>query len=500
MTFTKTPTEVYNGPSNPDTYEPVKGDVIKLFEETIAAIPQVGGRIIARYESLSVLLADDTLTTDLPDGALYQVGELGNYGYLLEKRATEPTGPGSLIKHQNGNGVWFAIPHNRTRIIAAGGQSNSIGSAGATSPVWPETNLIHAFRDATNAFAYVKDMQGLEPFNADGSNNAFIWAADELARRFGILTVFYFASEGSTEIVQWTGGGYQNGVAITANRTISASNRVQFKKWTDALVSQPIDQFDAFFWHQGEADLDTPGDVYQSELDYLRSQVAGLGTSGSSSRLLPMVVGGLYKGFKESQQTYRDVDLQLFAQRNSGIEYADSSGIEGRDDGGEIIINHFTNDGYTQLGYRYFQKYMALDGAGGGATPLNNVVERVIIKREDSAPATLGIMPRPVILGNGDLFIADKDRHLKGEMFYLGTNISANIRMPLNTSLNQTLGDAHWFRVHLVATTSSVTIVGNGNSVFDYTNGGNAANLTLTGGNKILTVQYSANRWIVTVN
>lgn len=257
--------------------------------------------------------------------------------------------------------------------IASGGQSNTIGSDGGVGGDWiTQRGRVFVWSPVTSAFVDAVDMEGVDPFNTDGSNNSTIHAALKLSHEIGSSVQLSFAAEGSTEIEEWTGGGYRDGSPIVADRSINSSNRVQFKKWSDALSINSLTQFDAFVWCQGEADLDTPEEVYLEELDYLVGEVKALGSASVADRLFPVVVCGLYTGEKVGQQGRRSVTLQRYANESEGdVVFTPTDDLLGRDDDPDNIefkINHYDALAYTQMGKRAASGIMSvLSGQIAGA-------------------------------------------------------------------------------------------------------------------------------------
>ncbi|MBV1952768.1 MAG: hypothetical protein KUG64_11315, partial [Cycloclasticus sp.] len=241
--------------------------------------------------------------------------------------------------------------------LAWGGQSNAVGSDGGSGTNWiTETDKVYAFVVSSGLWVDASTLQGSLPFNTDSSNCAAVHAALDIANTHGITVRIVMATNGSTELEQWTGGGYASGSPIATDRTVSGSNRVEFKKWTDAITTAGIDQFDGFGWWHGEADLDTPEATYLTELAYLYSDLKTRGNAPVGTRKFPMVVFGLYTGVNSGQQANRNTTMQKFARLNPDeVSYVTTDELAGYDsDLGDPdnVINHFSSESYKTAGER----------------------------------------------------------------------------------------------------------------------------------------------------
>lgn len=325
--------------------------------------------------------------------------------------------------------------------LGVGGQSNALGSDFGASTDWMSIpGRVYVWVPSLNGWRDAALRQGLEPFNANGSNNSSVWAALNISYRHGGIVRMIFAVEGSTEIEQWTGGGYRNGSPIATDRSVSATNRVQFKKWVDALAAAGVAQLDGLIWWQGEADLDTPEATYLSELGFLYSDLKARGVSPDPIRKFPMVVHGLYTGPKSGQQANRSRSLEKFARENQQFcGFAVSSDLAGRDDtpaDPNSIINHFTSASYVTAGNR---AGIAMCGMWVGNSVISDErLNDVTIPASGLIGAQIGNRTyEKDAVSSGTLSLVISNGQMRGETYPLSGTVTVNMDPNANSGLNQ---------------------------------------------------------------
>jgi len=271
-----------------------------------------------------------------------QAAELAAQGYAADADASAVAAAASAA----------AIAPPNPMHLAWGGQSNSLGADGGSDTNWiTVADKVFVWVPTSQTWEDALGRQGLEPFNGDGSNCPAVHVALKIAQIFNIQVRIVMASQGSTEIEKWTGGGYQLGSPRVTDRTISDVNREEFKKWTDAIDDAGIDEFDAVGWWQGEADLDTPEDIYMQELLYLYDDLKARGLDVDPTRRFPMIVFPPYTGVKSGQQSRRARTIERFSRQYPQFcALVPTADLEGRDE--SAIINHFTSAAYKTAGER----------------------------------------------------------------------------------------------------------------------------------------------------
>jgi hypothetical protein len=277
--------------------------------------------------------------------------------------------------------------------IVGGGQSNGLGADGGSNTNWiTEAGKVFAWVESSQTYEDAVGLQGSAPFNTDGSNNAFVHACLEIANRTGKPVRLIMMVQGATEIEKWTGGGYRNGVPRNTDRTVSDTNRELFKKVTDAVAAAQIPQFHGLLWWHGEADNDTPHDVYLSELDFLLSEVEALGVARDSTQRFGAVMFGLYTGEDATTQRRRSASIEEFHRRNpSRVAFVPTHYLEGRDDDlsdPDNGINHFASISYKVSGKNAGAALMAIRF---GATAVTDIrIEDISIKPSGLEASRIG--------------------------------------------------------------------------------------------------------------
>jgi Carbohydrate esterase, sialic acid-specific acetylesterase len=388
----------------------------------------------------------------------------------------------------------FAIP-NPFRIIVIG-QSNIKGRSGENSTRWiTASGFVFVWNPATLQWQDAVTMQGVEPFDTLGSNSPVIHKALDFAREHGVRVDLVFAVEGSTEMEKWTGGGYRNGVPIATDRTVSATNRVQFKKLTDAVAAANIPQFDALFFGQSEADLDTPDAVWRAELEFLIGDSKALGTNPDMNRRFHCVAFGPYSGPKSGQQTYRLASLQQFALENPDLAvFVPTQDLPGRDDepgDPDFVINHYNDPAYTIIGRRAAR---ALTGSlFGNSTIPDQRVEKLVIPGRGTQSDVLGhrMHEQDAITANHSILVR-QDRY-NGQLFRMGGTIQIN----LDGAANSVLGDGGMgFGFYTLNDTDQITFSCPARSCALLGSGSSGPSVTVTGAG-VGSVTYMGSRYYV---
>lgn len=383
------------------------------------------------------------------------------------------------------------------------GQSNAKGSDGGSGLGWPTTaGLVLVWVPGTGWVDSIT-LQGSDPFNTNGSNCAGVHQAHEIAVKLGVTVYMVLAVEGGTELSEWTGGGYAGGVAITTDRTISATNRVQYKKITDAVASATspeITQFDSVGFIQGESDADTPEPIWMSEVEYLRGEIYAEGTNPDLTRVMPFIVSGLYTGPEATQQSLRSSAAEALVRRNPDkygfIATHDLTGVTGG-----AIVNHFDTGSLTTIGERGAR---ATIGVFNGSYVLTDKrLEDMMIPAMDDILNTSFIgerlghrryVRRYMVDGDTETFVIRDGDHGRGEMYSLEGATTLDLDGSANSLLNDDGRGCFFFQS---LATDSVTLNGNGRSItLEGYDGALETSITITG-RGFGSIEYRNNRYMV---
>jgi len=398
--------------------------------------------------------------------------------------------------------AWFAYPD--PYFLLWGGQSNAKGSDGGSGTDWiTEAGKVYVYIPDSGLWADALGLQGSDPFNVNGSNCAGVHHAYKLAVELDVTVYMVLTVAGGTEISEWTGGGYASGVPITTDRTISDSNRVQFKKITDAVstaTNPTITQFHAGAWFQGESDADTPEDIYISELNYLYSEIKGAGLSPVASRVMPFSLYGLYTGLAATQQSLRSSSIEKAIRENPhtymNVPTHDLAGVTGG-----VIINHLNSASLKEAGERGARTTKALIFGASGVL-IDKRIEDLAIPAPEDILGTSFIGERLGYRGYLAKSLADTEsytlvirdgQHARGEIYKLAGATTLELDGKINTLLND---NGRHFSFFQIVNSDTVTLNGNGRDIVMMNDGTVVPSMTITGAGQGW-VEIRNNRYMV---
>lgn len=400
----------------------------------------------------------------------------------------------------------LAVWPNPTYFLHAG-QSNAYGANGATSAYWPGAEyagLAYVWVPSLNAWRDVTTRNGLQPFNWDGSNNAGVWAAVDLAKRRGVTVRMITSYSSGTQIYAWSGGGYNAGTPITTNRTVSAANRVLCYNLETQIAAAGIPRIHAIGWQQGEADYQTPDAAYVEEMDFLRDYFSGLGSDPDHLARVPFAVSALYSGINVGGTERRNQCIIDYCRARSDV-----AGLIATDDlTGDATGNpsggykHFDDLSLKTIGLRMASAIESVwYGRSGWFDP---ALDALRLKIGGVYPSRLGHRTYEIALAAGsyDLALRGDTPAYRGETYQIAGAVTLNL--DATAAPNMQDGGAG-FEFYIVSPDNSVTITcDDGAGRLNYIHlFGTAApatgniGITISGQRGRGRVIYEFNRWVV---
>lgn len=289
--------------------------------------------------------------------------------------------------------------------VLAMGQSNCVGASPDTVKTGFEVRPGVQVYNPNSGFLETP-VQGQEPFNPSGSNNAPLWFCNRIADEFpGVQVNMVLVGTGSTSISAWVG--------TRDNRTINSINRPRWTELENALSDLGNPTFDAFVWIQGEADTTMALFDYRSEFEYMINELDLMGALSNRSVIVPSQLQmGWYnrKGSGTSRhgggpasrrimELARSGDSRVSVASSIGVQYNPTEQAEGI----QSAATHFTEQGLTTLGYeRIYNAFMM--GRNGISFPFDGGLHRTRLRDGD-----LGSM-RPIVksLANNEIWYPDQ--------------------------------------------------------------------------------------------
>ena len=220
------------------------------------------------------------------------------------------------------------------------GQSNAIGAdTGGSTDVEDGVKI-------WNGLAWVTPVFGVEPLNTDGSNNAGIHFANEIARVTGKPVRMILNVLSGDSIAGWVGSG-----------TSSA-------RWVDLLTQlseSGMTYIDAVGWMQGEADSTTVAtgyntkELYSGGLVTLMSQLQALNAWQDKTNF---ITSGLGKWVENNEQARNDVLLSVKNNENPRMSNIETtSSVKGSGAGDDA---HFSGASLVEIGVKMAGEHLSM--------------------------------------------------------------------------------------------------------------------------------------------